>query len=169
MAITKISDWVVERFAGLPSGSDPELFANLWSKGRLRFHGFGQRKTDVIDELTARLSCVALSRHKQLLIVFPDTQPRRPALLFSTCLIVKNRERRQVSQTGGRVLYFGSTVGIRRYLGETSIGNLTLASVFPAARTLNSYDNKTSTVQQKTMASDDIERLSLPQVNCVYS
>jgi hypothetical protein len=169
MAITTIPDWVVERFGHLPSGSDPDLLGNLWSRGRLRFHGVGQRKTDVIDELTARLSCVALNRHKQLLVVFPDRQPRRPALLFSTCLIVKNRERRQVSQTGGRVLYFGSTVGIRRYLGEISIGNLALASVFPTARTLNSYDNNKSTGQQKTMGSHDIEKLSLPEVNCVYS
>jgi hypothetical protein len=67
------------------------------------------------------------------------------------------------------VLYFGSSVGIRAYLSQTSIGNLTLDSVFPQARTVGRDSSQASAGQQKIIPSDEIEKLGLPQVLCVYS
>ena len=136
MPVTDLPDWLIQSVYSLPCGTDPSMFVRLWSEKRLRFSGAGQRESDTTDELSARLACAALSARKPLLIVFPDHQPRRPALLFATVLLSRTLRRMAISQTGGLVLYFGSSIGIRGYLEQTRVGNLVLASVFPSARTV---------------------------------
>jgi hypothetical protein len=164
MLTTDLPDWLIQTFSDLPYGTDPSVFGRLWSERRLRFDGLGQQEADTIDELSARLACAALSKQEQFLIVLPDNQPRRPALLFATGLLVQTLVRMAVSQTGGQVLYFGSNVGIRDHLSQTRIRNLTLASVFPQTRTVRQNFDQISPAHKI-----EIDKLRLPQVLCVYS
>lgn len=165
----ELQRWLKQEFSSLPSGSYGGVYRKLWSEKRLSFTGDGHKDPDIIDELSAKLVYAALKRSKQLLIVFPDKQPRRPALLFATSLIVKTLDRMKVSQTGGHVLYFGSSVGIRAHLSHTSVQNLTLDAVFPEAHAIGRDTSKKVTRYQKAVPSDEIVKLRLPQVLCVYS
>lgn len=153
-----LPSWLTQSFSSLPCGKNPSFFGRLWLEKRLRFHGSGQKETDAIDELSARLACAALSTRKRVLIILPNKEPRRIALLFATSLLMHVLDRMSVSQTGGQVLYFGSSVGIRAYLGQTSVGNVALDSVFPQARTAGGSNQAV-----------EIDKLRLPQVLCVYS
>lgn len=158
-----------QSFARLPYGRNPAVFAQLWSEKHLRFRGPGDRNSDLLDELSARLACATLTKNKQLLIVLPDRQPRRIALLFGTALLVHALNRLLDSQTGGQVLYFGSNVGIRTFLSQTSVRHLTLDSVFPQARTVSRDGSRTRARSQSLVAPDEIDKIRLPLVLCSYS
>ena len=153
-------------FSHLPCGEAPDGFTQLWSDKRLQFNGPGAGNHDVIDELSARLACATLTSHKRLLITLPDRQPRRIALLFGTTLIIHALNRLLDSQTGGRVLYFGSNIGIRTFLSQTSVRNLPLDSVFPEAQTVDRgrYGKRRSSIKP-----DETDKMRLPLVLCCYS
>lgn len=164
MPETTLPGWLIQSCSTLPCGKRPIFFSQLWAERRLQFHSEERKEADVIDELSARLACAALSRRERLLIVLPDRQPRRPALLFATALIMHALNRMLVSQTGGQVLYFGSSTGIRSYLRQTSVGRLALDTVFPQVQTIGR-----TTGQEEVIGPEEIEKLRLPQVACVYS
>jgi hypothetical protein len=124
------SGWLTNIFADLP-GCNDSLFNYLWADKRLRF-AYNQHLSDVIDELSARLVCAALTRRASLFISLPDYQPHRSAFLFTTALIRHTYNSRSLDVGSQVILYCGSTVGIREQLGQTSIGgmSLDLASAF---------------------------------------
>ena len=153
-------------FSHLPCGEAPDVFTQLWSGKRLRFNGLGDGNSDVIDELSARLACATLTSHKRLLITLPDRQSRRIALLFGTTLIIHALNRLSDSQTGGQVLYFGSNIGIRTFLSQTSVRNLPLDSVFPEALTV---DRGRNGKRRSSVKPDETDKMRLPLVLCCYS
>lgn len=118
--------WIKNTFSVLP-GTNDELFQNLWKDRRFLFdkhHNVG----DVVDEWNARLVAAVLKRRERLLIVLPDFEEHRPALLFATGLIrhfldsFNHSSRHLISR--GPVLYFGTEIGIRDQLSRTSVSGL---------------------------------------------
>jgi len=153
-------EWIEERFASLPGCNDP-LFRKLWTEKRLRF-GNQSYAADAIDEYNARLVCAALSVGQSVFIGLPDSRPHRPALLLATGLIREWIDTRCNDNHAGPVLYFGTTVGIREQLRQTSIRgmNLTLASVF-----------RQQNIGRNGQGRNDVKRQtnSLPHVITMYA
>ncbi|HEY9671439.1 MAG TPA: hypothetical protein V6D11_08350 [Waterburya sp.] len=159
--------WIADSFASL-SGCDDDLFKNLWIRKRLSFDDQG---VDAIDEYSARLVCATLSRREHLLLVLPDLQSRRPALLFATALI-RYWYDSQCQQppyshdlSNQRVLYFGSTVGIRTQLQQVTVGEigLNLADVFRQQHTGRQTRSRKSQVKTEYLNS------TLPEVLTIYA
>jgi hypothetical protein len=126
--------WVAEALASL-SGCEDDIFRKFWNRRRLRFTDLA---VDDIDKYNTRLVSAAIRRREDLFIVLPDFQRYRPALLFATALIRYCRDSRQQltyknTQHSLRVVYFGSTVGIREQLRQVKIGDRgkNLADLFP--------------------------------------
>lgn len=122
------SDWLYRCFESLPRCKD-DFFLKLWHNGRMRYAG-KSGVFDTIDELSARLVCATISTRKQILIMLPDVDPKRPAALFASALIMSSMDSMAFGRDGGRVLYFGTRIGIRSQLAYISIRDLSLASVF---------------------------------------
>lgn len=188
--------WLTQAFSNLPRSRDP-FFRRLWGEGLLRFNQPGQIP-DGLDEWSARLVCAALERRQQLFIVLPDFQPRRPALLFATGLIMcaldhlriieatlqareegNNREQEDTTMAQPipdcRVLYFGSTVGIRQQLGQIEVQGrmrmqLNLADVFHEEATIRRRPAQTRVIGRRgRRATVDVPEIHLPRVLCVYA
>lgn len=125
------SDWVRRALDILP-GTDDVLFDALWAKRRLVFDG-SKELADTVDEFSARLVVSTLRRQERLFLVLPDYEPHRPALLFATALI-RDFLDSHTSPTLRNVpiLYFGSTIGIRDQLANTTVTSLgmNLSEVF---------------------------------------
>lgn len=181
-------DWIKHSLEVLPRSAEPFL-ALLWQQHRLRY-GDANLSGDAIDEISARLVCAALDRREQLLVILPDNQPRRPALLFATALIMsaldtlKAEDEKLLKRTkkvdgsgsgyvpeSNNVLYFGSTVGIRRQLAETYVHgglSISLGDVFQPVTTVRGKpDGLRQTTRSKTRES--APNLRLPKVICVYA
>jgi hypothetical protein len=113
-------EWIGNAFCLLP-GCDDALFRQLWIDRRLGLID-DDRVTDCLDEYSARLICATLRRNERLFVVLPDFQTYRPALLFATALIrswydSQNQQSTPTDEANHqRILYFGSTVGIRTQL-----------------------------------------------------
>ncbi len=150
------------RFDSLP-GVNTEVFRKVWAEKRLLYQK--QQRPDLADERSARLITAAVVQRRSLFVVLPDEEPHRPAFLLSTALIALWWHSRN-SHRGPHapiVLYFGSTVGIRQQLQDTSIGGWKqdLASVFEQTRV-----GRKST---GTIPSSSPQSSSLPRVVTVYS
>lgn len=107
----------------------------MWAGKRLRFTGGAARDPDVVDEASARFACATLRLRKHSAIVFPDVQPRRPALLLATALLRYVVDVREWKLTPKPVVYFGSEIGIREQLHEVQVvggARVNLADVFTA-------------------------------------
>jgi hypothetical protein len=159
--------WIANSFAALPACND-DLFKNLWVRKRLSFKN---QEVDAIDEYSARLVSATLSRRERLFVVLPDFQSRRPALLFATALIRYwyDSQRQQSScdhdLSNQRVLYFGSTVGIRTQLQQVTVGEigLNLAEVFQQQHTGKRTLNRKSSTKTGCLDS------TLPEVLTIYA
>lgn len=126
--------WIKDALQALP-GTDDALFQNVWKKNRLLFdgrHGVG----DIVDYHSACLIAATLRRSGRLLLTLPDFQPHRPAFLLATALIRHFLDSRcpvgTTSTRNDKILYFGSSIGIREQLRRTSVQGLgvDLAQVF---------------------------------------
>ncbi len=102
----------------------------LFADGRTKYVGLNGLP-DEIDELTARLTCFALRTNQPVLVVLPDTEPRRPPLLFATALVTYALRRIQAERVGRCVLYVSNSPTVRSQLGMVQIAYLRLDSVFP--------------------------------------
>ncbi len=168
MVDTLENDWIgylAQGFSGLPRSAD-DFFVKLWHEGRLQFSG-RSGCPDRFDEMSARLVCATLHQRERLLIILPDRVPRRPALLFATGLIMHGLDQMKVSQFGGQVLYFGSTIGIRDQLGNVRVGDLTLDAVFPQVHLIRQDPSKTRPITPSHHGQPS--SLHLPKVICVYA
>lgn len=160
--------WLASNFTLLPK-VDGDTYRAIWSKGSLRFSA-QKIQPDLVDELSARLVCTALSEKQRLLISLPDYAPHRPAFLFATALLIDGVERYRANVRGGKVLYFGSTVGIREHISQVQINKLPLDTVFPQARLQrNMKDQNLSARGSKAKTANAMTAFNLPTAYCVYS
>src|SRR5208283_5858214 len=79
------TEQLLRTFDLLP-GTEDVLFRQLWLERRLQYMG-DKQAVDVCDQLSARLACAALRVRHPLLVVLPDLEHHRPALLFATALL----------------------------------------------------------------------------------
>src|SRR5215510_11481653 len=116
-----LPEWIAPTFESLP-GCQDELFTGLWKSQRLKYGLTVQQLPDQIDEYCARMICAAVTTRERLLVVLPDSKPKRPALLFATALLRCWRNLpSQFPREQRKVLYFGTTIGIRGQLGQVRI------------------------------------------------
>jgi hypothetical protein len=150
-------------FESLPGG-DSKLFKSIWGEKRLLFRK--RESPDRCDEMSARLITAATVQKKSIFLVLPDDKANRAAFLLATVLLTlwwrNHLNSRRIRKSS--VLYFGSHIGIREQLRNTSIGGWTLdlASVFgqtQLGRRLNTRTGETV----------DVENSALPQVVTAYS
>lgn len=163
--------WIADAFEKLPGCSDL-LFQNLWKERRLRFQGSGNSLDD-IDVYSARLvsGCLSVVPRSRLLIVLPDSDVHRPATLLATAILRHwgHSLKRSSNTERDTILYFGSTIGIREHLRQTTVQGLglNLADVFRqqdvSAR--SGMQNQTfRSVSEKTPQTS-----TLPRVKTIYA
>lgn len=123
------------RFSTLP-GSDDPLFARLWVEDRLRF-GTDAAPGDAFDEATARLVCAAVRARGRLVVILPDALEQRAPFLLASALLRDWYDRHRAGRHASareRVLYFGTSVGIRDQLAQIRVAGMgteiQLADVF---------------------------------------
>jgi len=151
--------WLNEAVASIPVRSEA-AFNQLWDEGRLKYIN-GSKGGDLIDHTNALLAISTLERGLRLLIVFPDSSPQRAPLLFASALITEWWDRKSHSLPPGRVMYFGTTVGVREHLSHTRVGTLALDSVFPQLKPSSRVGTH---LRKGRMYPSD-----LPRVVCAYS
>lgn len=116
------ADAIVEKLDGLP-GTEDLLFRRLWKEGRLEYRGC--QCADDCDVSCARLVCASIRSKRPLLIELPDSESRRPALLFATALLRYWTDWRDLrNDPPAPVVYFGSHIGIREHLSQTRISGM---------------------------------------------
>jgi hypothetical protein len=150
-------------------GCDDELFHKLWLDGLLRFNQESQRVDDV-DSTNARLVCATLRKRSRLIILLPDREPRRSALLFATAILRHWFDHKELSIGQSRpVVYFGSAIGIREQLGHVKLsGNkLTLADIFTQRDVSRGRSDLPRT--GPGISTEDLLKSRLPEVITVYS
>ena len=160
--MVRASEWLKNGIASIPTRSEA-TFTQLWDDERLEYQN-GSKGGDSVDRANARLASSTLERRLQLLIVLPDDLHQRPPLLFGGALISQWWDRRALGLPAGKVLYFGTTVGIREHLSRVRVGWLQLSDVFPQSRASPSEANPR---RLKGVVSYD--GTALPEVVCAYS
>lgn len=166
--MTNLYDWleiIKSAISTLPRSSD-KFLTQLWGEGRLKYENTKVSPYGP-DEFSSKLICSALHKKKKLLIVLPDSLPHRPALLFSCGLIMYGLDRIKMFQDGGRVLYFGTTIGIRDQIAKIKINRTSLDTVFNQI-----YLTKRTTVESKIIKpkfEGENSGINLPEVVCIYS
>ena len=155
-----IDQWLenIRRAIGKLPIKDDKVFQELWNNKLLRYGGEDPDLFE-IDALSTALACTCLNRQKPFLVVLPDRNPARPALLFATGLILD-----AISSGKGQkaqiVLYAGSHIGIRDQLANVYARKLRLDEVF--------VQSHASSRNTKVQSADDIAN-SLPRVATVYA
>lgn len=169
--LSSLLSWMTPYLDILPR-SDDLVFTEVWQHNRFSFMD-RTSMTDEIDLWSARLVCAAMHENKRLLIVLPDRAPHRPTLLFASCLVMDALDAIIDPDVGpNKVVYFGTTIGIREQLGAVKVGELALDHMFPAYQT--SRLSTEAVVLKPKRASRTQRQLasltsSLPQVICVYA
>lgn len=152
-----IADILDESFNALPRSGD-DFYCSLWDDKRIRFYDDeSDCSFDGLDELNARLSCSAINSRKQLMVVLPDLQCSRVCSPLATAVIMNSVDTLETRSTPGYILYFGTSVGIRRQLGFVWVGDEQLSTIFTQA-----YGRGASDVAKGQSS-------ALPQVICIYS
>lgn len=117
---------LLDNIGSIPAKLDP-IMDRLWNKSKITYNGKSGCYDD-FDILSSRIACTALQKKKRVLIVFPDQVSRRPSLVFSSSLIwywfLLNSQAKQNFQLSNNILYFGSSVEIRKQLSMIGISGL---------------------------------------------
>ena len=156
------SQWLEEGITSIPTRSEA-TFTQLWDDERLEYVN-GSTDGDNIDRANARLASSTLERGLQLLIVLPDDSHQRAPLLFGSALVSQWWDRKSLGLPAGRVIYFGTTIGIREHLSRVRVGRLQLSDVFPQAKANVGGGNPS-----RLRNVDDSDSSALPEVVCAYS
>jgi hypothetical protein len=171
MSISIITDYLSK----IPTKND-QVMAQIWQFSKMTYQG----KTgyfDCIDEYSSRLVCSALQSHKRILIMFPDSETHRPAMIFASALIwywrYQNEQKKVNYQLTNTILYFGSTIGVRKQLGEIGIKgfNIDMKKAFKQ-KSISKQDLNVRYSLVKTVASSDLSpviNVDLPSVITVFS
>jgi hypothetical protein len=114
----------------LPVGRFP-AFQKMHGSGRLRCKG-DDGLPDYMDDLSSRLAIAALQTVEPgaLLIVFPDQNPRRAAIVFTTTLVLNSLARLKAKARFGTVLYISTDPSVRGQLQNITLGGLGLGTIF---------------------------------------
>ena len=160
MHITCPLQWLQQAVETIPL-SNKDVFSQLLDQGRLK-HINGSKGADPVDHSNARLAISTLELSLRLLVVFPDDLAQRAPLLFATALVAQWWNRKNRGLPPGRVIYFGTTIGIRQHLSQTCVGTLSLDSVFPQF-------NPSSKAGTKGKSEPVGASSELPEVICAYS
>ncbi len=114
---------LLDHIGSIPAKLDP-IMDRLWNKSKITYNGKSGCYDD-FDILSSRIACTALQKKKRVLIVFPDQVNRRSSLVFSSSLIwywfLLNSQAKQNFQLSNNILYFGSSVEIRKQLSMIGI------------------------------------------------
>ena len=154
------SQWLQQAVGTIPLRNS-DVFIQLLDKKRLNFVS-GSKGADSIDRSNAHLATSTLERHLRLMIVFPDDSAQRPPLLFASALVSQWWDGKTLGHSPGKVIYFGTTVGIRQHLSQARVGKLSLDSVF-------SQYNPSSIAGARRRSESVIGDSDLPEVICAYS
>ncbi len=133
-----------------------EAFARLVTGQRIRFGG-PDGTPDLLDDWSARLVYTALTNKTSLFVVFPDTAPRRPPLLFATTLVLHTTQQLREGRAGGRILYVSASSTVREQLSMVSVGTKSLGEMY-----VREYGRGVAASLQSTGTAS-----SLPRVLCV--
>ena len=152
--------WIDDTFSSLPISKE-DFFQQLWQKGKLTYMD-SPELVDSIDENNAKIICTALEKRKLSLIVLPDNEVHRGALMFGSALLKSAIECIQEQVGNNKVLYFGTAIGFKYSLSRTAIGNLQLDNVFTYSQASGRYD------KYKNYRKSDPMGDYLPEVICVY-
>lgn len=152
-------DLLNKAFSSMPV-CDEEFFIELWENEKLSYVE-NPGAIDIIDEHNAQLICTALSKRKPCLIVLPDDEFHRGALMFGTALIKAAVECIEYQKKNNKVLFFGTSAGFKYSLSNTSVNNLHLDSVFSYTHTSREYRHRNK------ISSNSISEY-LPEVIGVY-
>lgn len=139
-------------FEGMYRSNDT-FFDKLWKERRLK--ASNNIEPDEIDELSAKLVCATLHTKSKLLILLPDNKTWRSAFLFASGLIMHGLDTLRDQRQAGNVLYFGSSIGIKKQMENMLIGGTRLDQVF--SQTSNTQPNLQETTGY------------LPKVLSIYS
>ena len=159
--------WLQEALRSLPGYQD-DVLNILWNRKKVL--KFDQSVVDAIDKWSSRLVCAVLINRVPLFVVMPDYQTHRSSLLFATALIRYCRDYQKgiysTNNNSLRVLYFGSTVGIREQLRQVPVGNKgkTLADLFQ-----QHYVNRQTVSDPVPKPFVKSRRFILPEVFTIYS
>jgi hypothetical protein len=162
-----ILQWILQTFDSLPGCRDG-LFDGLWTSKRLGYFPYGsatRAKIDDVDVYNARLVCATVTAKERVLLLQPDAQQHRAALLFATALIRCWRNiPTQITGTKRKILYFGTSIGIREQLGRVRVEgfNEKLSDIFAQA------DFRKNNQQPSRFATQDTSPSTLPHVITAY-
>lgn len=161
--------WMMPYLDVLPRTNDL-IFTEVWHHNRFVF-GEEAPCADEIDLWSARLVCAAMDMSQRLLVVLPDRAPHRPSLLFASCLVMDALDTILYPDIEpNKVVYFGTSIGIREQLSAVKVQDLVLDQVFPAYRTTrNSAVAKSLKPKGRGTRSITSIASTLPQVICAYS
>jgi len=119
MSLEALLDYI----GSIPAKLDP-IMNTLWNESKITYNG-KSGCYDNFDILSSRIACTALQKKKRVLIVFPDRVSRRSSLVFSSSLIwywfLLNSKAKQNFQLSNNILYFGSSIEIRKQLSMIGI------------------------------------------------
>ena len=162
MHTTSASQWLHQAVGTIPL-RDEDVLIRLVDQGRLNYVN-GSKGTDLVDRSNAHLATSTLERGLRLLVVFPDDSAHRAPLLFATALVSQWWDRKNRGQFPSKVIYFGTTIGIRQHLSQTRVGTLLLDSVFPQFNPSSRAGPKGRRRSSPVLGSSE-----LPEVICAYS
>lgn len=163
-------DWIAGAFGELP-GCDDDLFKRLWVEGRLKYVGDGSPQPDVVDASNARLVCATLRKQSRTVVLLPDEEPRRAALLLATAVLRHWIDHRDQPIGQSRpVIYFGSEVGIREQLRHVQVvggARINLGDVFERRDLVRGQSTVSS--QKAGVPTDSLLKFRLPEVITAYA
>jgi hypothetical protein len=160
MTEAKFIQFINDAFLSMAVGQEP-FFKELWKNGKLSYNE-NPDQVDILDEYNTKLLCTALDKRQSCLLVLPDDKAHRCALMFGTALLKCAVRCIEGGRDNIKILYFGTTLGFKYSLSKTSVGRITLDSVFNYTQASGKFNKLQNYRQFNPIASN------LPEVVCVY-
>lgn len=156
-----LKEWIEKALSAMPAGNE-EFFKKLWKDGKIHYD-HDSSLIDDIDEISSKLSCSALDKRIYFLIVLPDLQIHRGAMIFCTILIKYAVKCILEQIPNKRILYFGTTLKFKYAIESTYVGNLPISNAFTYIQASGKYDKYNDNTKSI------IPSEYLPEVICVYN
>lgn len=153
--------WIEKALTAMPVSSE-DFFKKLWKEGKIHYD-HDSSLIDDIDEISSKLTCSALDKRIYFLVVLPDLQIHRGAMIFCTILIKYAVKCILEQIPNKRILYFGTTLKFKYAIESTYVGNLPVSSAFTYIQASGKYDKYNDNTKSI------IPSEYLPEVICVYN